>query len=298
MVFAMGRADTWSQKDVEEEINLAREQLAFKADDPYHNIQLPRGLEIKLDQVRELRLEISRSVEPGKKRVVIISEAHTMRNEAQNALLKTLEEPQGDTILILTSSNITRLFPTIQSRCQDIRFDLLPVYEISQALVERDDVEEEQAAFLARLSAGSLTAARNLANENIAELRKNVVHFLRMGLSRSRKNLIEAIDILVPRRGSDYMERRQTVEQLLRLLSFWFRDSLALIGNNKEHIVNVDLMDDLTKFTSRFSDPAALVRALHIVRRAETDTRLQLQLREVLIAMSFELEETLLPKAA
>jgi DNA polymerase-3 subunit delta' len=79
LLFPMAKADTWSQKDIEEEVELAREQLALKAEDAYYNITLPRALEIKLDQIRNVRLETSRSVQPGKKRVVIISEADTKR---------------------------------------------------------------------------------------------------------------------------------------------------------------------------------------------------------------------------
>lgn len=298
LLFPLAKTESWSQKDIDEEVDLVREQLAQKAEDPYYNIVLPKALEIKLDQIRNIRLEASRSVQPGKKRVVIISEADTMRNEAQNALLKTLEEPQASTIFILTSSNPSRLFTTIQSRCQDIRFDLLSPEEIQKSLVEVSELDASQAEFLARLSGGSLTVARSMVNEDILELRKKVVQFLRIGLSRSRKNLIGELDNMIPRRGSEFMERRQTVEQMLRLFAVWFRDALALVSNNKESIINIDLMEDLTKFTARFGDPSRLVRALHIVQRAAADTRLQLQLREVLIAMSFELEETLLMKAA
>ena len=298
ILFPLAKTDTWSQKDIEEEVELAREQLALKAEDPYHNITIPKAIEIKLDQIRSIRLEASRSVQTGKKRVIIISEADTMRVESQNALLKTLEEPQAATMFILTSSNPSRLSATIQSRCQDIRFDLLSSDAIKKCLVEEDDVDAGQAEFLARLSGGSLTVARNMASEDILELRKKVVQFLRMGLSRSRKNLITELDGLVPRRGTEFMERRQIVEQMLRLFAIWFRDALALVSNNKEAIINIDLMDDLVKFTTKFNDPARLVKALHIVQTATNDTKLQLQLREVMIGMSIELEETLLTKAA
>ena len=150
---------------------------------------------------------------------------------------------------------------------------------------------------MGRLSGGSLTVALGLVNEDLSHLRKKVVQFLRVGLSRSRKNLIAEIDELVPRRG-DYMERRQTVEQLLRLLALWFRDALSIVSDRPELVINNDLSEDLRKFTARFNDPAQLAKALHLIALAQNDTRLQLQLREILITLSAELEETLLPKAA
>src|SRR6185369_16125829 len=118
------------------------------------------------------------SMTSGAKRVVIISEADTMRREAQNAFLKTLEEPRPNTLIILTSSNPARLYATILSRCQDLRFDLLAPQEIAEALIERDGLDRKQAEFLARLAGGSYSAARSLVSEDVTTLRTEVVQLL------------------------------------------------------------------------------------------------------------------------
>ncbi|MDP4221527.1 MAG: AAA family ATPase, partial [Bacteroidota bacterium] len=182
-VFALakdsGKEESSADDGEDVKVDVVREQIEMKARDPYHHIQIPKALTINIKQIRDLRLVLSRTMTGGNKRIVIISEAHTMRHEAQNAFLKTLEEPHDNTLIILTSSNPSWLYPTILSRCQDVRFDLLTPVEISEALIERDGLEKEQADFLARLSGGSFSAARSLINEDVAGLRAQVVQLLR-----------------------------------------------------------------------------------------------------------------------
>jgi DNA polymerase-3 subunit delta' len=290
-----------SSKDDDEDeegvakIDIIREQFESKARDPYYNIQIPKALAINIKQIRDLRLVLSRSVTGGRKRVVIISEADTMRKEAQNAFLKTLEEPHDNTLIILTSSNPGRLYATILSRSQDVRFDLLTNTEIADALVERDDLERKQAEFLARLSGGSYSVARSLINEDVATLRTQVVQLLRMGLSQSRKNALSEIDNFLPRAGGgSFLEKRQTVEQLLHLLTLWLRDALAISSGSEEYLFNNDQLDDLKKFTSRFGVPRNIVKALRSVEIAQRNVRLQLQLRPVVLQMVMDMEEALI----
>jgi len=77
---------------------------------------------IKIDQIRELQRQLSLKPYSGKYKIAVIPEAHLMTVHSQNALLKTLEEPSGQAILILTSPSEYLLLPTIVSRCQIKRF--------------------------------------------------------------------------------------------------------------------------------------------------------------------------------
>lgn len=278
-----------------EDLEAIREQLAAKSADPYHNIEIPRATSIQIGQIRELRLALTRSMSGGNKRVVILSEADMMNSQAQNAFLKTLEEPHDNTLLILTSSNPTRFLPTILSRCQEIRFDILSAAEIEQALIEREELPSAQAGFLARLSAGSYSQAQSLVGEDVQEMRNQIVHFLRMGLSKSRKNASQQIDLFLPRAGGGtFLEKRQAVEQRLTLLTLWLRDALALSAEAAEsEIINLDQKEDLARFVSRFGDPEKIVAAIHHVEKAQTLTRLQLQLRPVMLQLVVDLETTL-----
>ena len=96
----------------------------------------PEKKEIQISQIRECiwRLSLKPSVAPFK--IAIIDEAHCLNQEAQNSLLKTLEEPRGQTILFLVTEYPERLFPTIISRCQILKFYSVPKEEIERYLVD------------------------------------------------------------------------------------------------------------------------------------------------------------------
>jgi len=285
-------AEGAAQKD--EDIEAIREQLAAKAADPYYNLDIPRATSIQIGQIRELRLALSRSLSGGKKRVVIVSEADMMNPQAQNAFLKTLEEPHSNTLIILTSSNASRLLPTVLSRCQLVRFDLLSAKEISEALIKRDELPPAQAEFLARLSGGSYSRAREAIGEDVQEMRNQIVSFLRMGLSRSRRNAALEIDKFLPRAaGGKFLDKRQAVERRLTLLTLWLRDALALSTKAESEIVNFDQKEDLMKFVTRLGEPKRIIEAISAVDKAMHLTKLQLQLRPVMLQLVMDLEAAL-----
>jgi len=96
----------------------------------------PEKKEIQISQIRECiwRLSLKPSVAPFK--IAIIDEAHCLNQEAQNSLLKTLEEPRGKTLIFLVTEYPERLFPTIISRCQILKFYSVPKEEIERYLVD------------------------------------------------------------------------------------------------------------------------------------------------------------------
>lgn len=286
-----------SQK--EEDLEIIREEVAQKAVDPYYNLAIPRAMAIQVGQVRELRMNLSRSMGSGKKRIVIISEADMMNPQAQNAFLKTLEEPNQNTLIILTSSNINRFYPTILSRCQEIRFEVLSNEEIADALMARDELPRDEAEFIARLANGSYSQARRMIGEDLKEMRRQIVSFLRMGLSRSRKNALHEIDIFLPKSAAgSFLEKRQAVEQRLILLMLWLRDALALSSKSGEQIINIDQREDLDRFVSKFGDPQRIIHAIRAVERAQQLTRQQVQLRPMMLDLVMGLEGALVETKA
>ena len=277
----------------EEDVAIVREERAAKAADPYYHIEIPRATAIHIAQIRELRLSLSRSLAGAKRRVIIISEVHKMNEQAQNAFLKTLEEPRTDTLIILTSSNSNSLLPTIHSRVQELRFDVLSVGDIRAALTERESLPESDADFLAGLAAGSYSRARAMMGEDVKQMRSEIVAFLRMGLSRSRRKAQIEIDKFLPRSGGKFLEKRQAVEQRLALLVLWLRDALALSTKATEEIINRDQIEDLTKFVDRLGEPWRIIAAIASVDRAIHRVKLQLQLRAVMMELVVELEQAL-----
>src|SRR5436309_5424382 len=111
---------------------------------------------ILIDQVRALQSDSARKTLEGRRNVFIIQGAHEMNLQAANCLLKTLEEPEPDVVLLLTAPDPGLLLPTILSRVQQVPMHLLTSLQIKTALEERWQVEPEEAALIAALAAGRM----------------------------------------------------------------------------------------------------------------------------------------------
>jgi DNA polymerase-3 subunit delta' len=129
------------------------------------------GAQHLVEDVRErvIRAAAYRPFE-GSKRVFVIEAAEAMRDESQNALLKTLEEPPGFVHLILLTCEPAGLLETIASRCQPVDFAPLPLPAV-EATLRESGAEGDEVAAAARLSAGDADLARFLLSEPGQELR-------------------------------------------------------------------------------------------------------------------------------
>ena len=127
---------------------------------PDRAIRESKGLFIVVELIRHFLIQHT-TTRPSvaRARVFLMRDAERMNEGAQNALLKTLEEPPPDTYLILVTASASRLLPTIRSRCQLVPFDLLPAAFVQEQLVSQGALEPVAARTLARLSGGRLGAA-------------------------------------------------------------------------------------------------------------------------------------------
>ncbi|POA21401.1 DNA polymerase III subunit delta' [Pseudomonas sp. FW300-N1A1] len=131
---------------------------------------------IKVDQVRELVGFVVQTAQLGGRKVVLIEPAESMNINAANALLKSLEEPSGDTVLLLVSHQTSRLLPTIKSRCVQQACPL-PSEAMSLAWLATalPDCSEDERVELLTLAAGSPLAAVTLQAQGVREQRALVV---------------------------------------------------------------------------------------------------------------------------
>lgn len=226
------------------DMQVIQEQYKLKGENPYHRISIPRANTIKISSIREVRRESAMTTLYDGKRIFIISNADEMGPEASNTILKTLEEPPGDTLLILTTCRPESLLPTIVSRCQVVRFDPLTEEDIRTALVEREGVDQGQATLVARLANGSYVRALQLLQSDINALREDVVLFIRTALANNLVNLSQHIEKLAASKDREFVVR------FLSLMLIWFRDAFVLLQGGE--IINLDQQDDLQKFTAKF----------------------------------------------
>ncbi|MFH1112546.1 MAG: DNA polymerase III subunit delta' [Pseudomonadota bacterium] len=169
-----------------------------------------RGI-IRIDRIRILQGYFRYAPIEGEFKITVIDDAHTMNAAAQNALLKTLEEPPAGRILILVTSKPFLLLPTVRSRVRRIRFAPLSVDEVA-GILERDrGVPAQRAEMLASMSGGSVARALEMDDSGFLDLRDNMLTVLKdpgalgiagivemsSGLSSDKKRAADAIDIAV-----------------------------------------------------------------------------------------------------
>lgn len=215
--------------------------------------------------VERIREEVNKSLRytpaEGRYKVVVLTDAETMRAEAANAFLKSLEEPTPRTVIILTATRLDHLLPTIISRCQRVRFESLPAEAIERALVETRGMEPQQAALFSRMADGSFTRALSLANdESLTSRRKVVLNFLREAYRGQARDIDPLIKDL-----SD-LSREQLRDTLVMML-VWLRDILhARELGSAAAIVNVDQEESVRKFADKV--PADIPAMADVIERA------------------------------
>ncbi len=153
-------------------------QLLAAHTHPDHYVLEPEEADkaIRVDQVRDLVGFVTQTAQLGGRKVVLLEPAEAMNLNAANALLKSLEEPSGDTVLLLISHQPSRLLPTIKSRCVQ---QACPLPGRQQSLDwlagQLPELAPELREQLLTLAAGSPLAARKLHEQKVLELRALVV---------------------------------------------------------------------------------------------------------------------------
>jgi len=220
---------------------------------------------IKIKQIRELKKSLRFPAMEGRRRVVILPDIHSTlrRKEAANSLLKTLEEPPEDTLLILTADETGDVLPTILSRCQMIPFHSLPHASLTGYLVDQHDIMQDQAAILATIAEGSLGQAAFLFESGLLAERAHIAEVL---CRKKANDPAAAATILAMAEKAAGL--KDDLEELLRLLAIWYRDLILLkTGVDGRFRVNHDLDFLLPEASKRWQLPK-LIRNLDHLQEA------------------------------
>ncbi len=214
-------------------------------------------LYILIEQVRELQSDAARRTMEGRRNVFIIEDAQDMNAQAANCLLKTLEEPEPDVVLLLTVPDTGLLLPTILSRVQKISMQLLTTSQIKQALVGQWEVEAREAELIAALAAGRLGwAVQAVEDEDVLAERKAQLELV-VGLPAANK--VQRFDF-VQKLGTD----GEKVHTLLELWLLWWRDMVLTANGCLDLTINVDMRELLRSQAARIgtSEAERMVRAI------------------------------------
>jgi DNA polymerase-3 subunit delta' len=196
----------------------------------------PHG--IKIEQIRDVVREVGGRPFEARARAFVIDDAHEMTDQAQNALLKSLEEPPATSHVLLVTSAPQALLPTIRSRCQILRMGPLPTSVVQSYLEERAGVPAEEARLRGALSGGSLGAALTFASKEYRTLRDLLLTILE-GIDRGALQRMAAAEKL-----ADADDLQLALSALRSLL----RDAAAArIGAPAERLLNADVADRIAR---------------------------------------------------
>jgi len=192
---------------------------------------------IGIKQVLALRREVVYPPYQGRWKVYIFVGADTMTTEAANSLLKVLEEPPPRVVIILIAESTVPLLPTVVSRCQLVRFSLVPTPAIERALVARYRLDKGRARFVAALAGGQLGRAVRWVTSDEAQQR--------------RGHLLDLLDRLEQADPLDRLDAAETLSKekadlpdLLEIALFWYRDIIVWQQTGSEdQLINLDRKD-------------------------------------------------------
>lgn len=188
-----------------------------------------RSRGIKIEDVRAVIKNVYLKPFEAKRKVYIIEAAQELKHEAANALLKTLEEPPADSIIILLTENIKALLHTIVSRSQIVKFFPLKLKEARNILVKEYLLAEDDAHILSHLSGGRLGLALKFKKDGLLTKRSLLIDRISSGL----KDDFDFDDI-----------PKDDVRMYLDMMLAWYRDILnTKIGAGDHILVNIDKRD-------------------------------------------------------
>lgn len=217
---------------------------------------------IPVATIRELIYTLNLRPIEAQRRVAIIRDFDAAAPPAANALLKTLEEPPGQTVIILTAEHQDQLLPTITSRCERLTLRPLAITTVEAALRERWQVPADHAATLAHLSGGRLGwAVSNAEDEQTHALRRQHLDAMHHLLGASVVQRFAYANTL----AGD----RETLTAALDTWASWWRDVLLLSSGSRSALVNIDDRDQLRRAGSAVP-PDAAAGAIRAIRQTQT----------------------------
>lgn len=237
--------------------------------------------EIKIDALRALTRSLSRTPLEARYQVALILNFHHASEEAANALLKTLEEPNPSVVLCLTALDADSIPATVVSRCELVRLRPLPVAELAPALQARLGLDADRAQLLASVSQGLPGLAMRMHAD--ATLLENRAHWLQAARELLGANRVERFAF-----AEKASKDRQTLRELLLVwLSYW-RDVVVAASGGDVPLSNSDHANDIATIAQMigFEQAAAMLQAVErSLRQLETNVNTRLALEVLLLEM-------------
>jgi DNA polymerase-3 subunit delta' len=241
---------------------------------------LPDKKEIGIQQVREIERELNLRSFSGKRKIAVIDPATLMNLSAQNALLKTLEEPPQASLLILIASNAGGLLPTLRSRCLLLSFAPLEKEMVARFLTATHGIDPGQAEVLAALAMGSIGTAVALNDRERREQRRSWSETVCSLATGDYRLGIDAAE--------DLAAKKDDCLQFLAWAETWYRDLLVYaVSQEASLIINQDMIQAIRSHSAVVSSEHA-IEVIGCIADAQRAIQRNLNRRMVLEQLFFE----------
>lgn len=223
------------------------------------------GQVLKVEQIRDLQHQLSLTPYQSSFRIGMLLRMQEANESAQNALLKTLEEPNDRVILLLTAEMAESVLPTISSRCEVISLRPLPLTELAANLQARSGVDHQKAELVAHVSGGRPGYALQLLHQpEQLEKRAAWLDELDSLLGANRRDRFDYCEKKFDsRRIERPVIRERLNEAFLHWLSLW-RDVLVTVSGASVPLINLDRQDQINRLAQNISLHSARRLTRHI----------------------------------
>ena len=196
--------------------------------------------QIKIEDIREILRQANFRPYEGNSKVFIIDNAHKLNSEAANSLLKVLEEPPKDVLIILVTHKPQNIIKTVLSRCKVIKFSPLIRAQLENVLAKDYALDRTAAHFLAYYAEGRLGLALRLKDTPLLQEKNKIFDSFILSSKPLDRNIMG--------------QSKEQLQVSLNILASWFRDIYLLkCGLSDKEAIHLDRHSDLLKLIPRFS---------------------------------------------
>lgn len=240
--------------------------------------------QIKIEQVREIEQQFVYRPLVGERKICLIDDADRLTIGAANALLKTLEEPPGQSLFVLVTSRLHALPITIRSRCQTLRFTTPARTQVEAALILKRELPPADARFLAVFADGRIGEA---LTTNVADVRARQQEYLTLVQPES---LTSSATILS---AAESLAKTDRGEETLAWLARWIRDLvIVIVDGDQDQILHLEQLADLRRHAQR-ADIDSLLALMNDIERTEQQATRHLNIQMALETTFLRLREAL-----
>jgi len=227
------------------EFEQIRKYIDGKITNPWQDYTFDKPTAIRIEQIRALQKDVGMSKVEGKKKVFIFESFDKLTISATNSFLKTLEEPPPDTHFILTVENLSKLLPTILSRCVSVEFYPISKEKIEEHLLKTLHCEPSKAKLYSSLSNGDLAKAITLYHNENLDILDFTIKFMEIVINHDEIAFMEWIDKSFVKTSKS----KDTFISFIEYLYLWLND-LQLIQHQPNRVVFINQSALLSKFLS------------------------------------------------